>query len=130
MKKFNLTKKEYQIMKVLWNSDKPLLVSDILSMTDNIAENSVHPMINSLIKKGYIKVVGSMKVSKTNSRLYIANITVDEYAAIELNEIFDSTGKSPDISNLLMYFSKHRKKKQNENFINQLQEFIDNYKQD
>lgn len=130
MKKFNLTKKEYQIMKVLWNSDKPLLVSDILAMTDNIAENSVHPMINSLIKKGYIKVVGSMKVSKTNSRLYIANITVDEYAAIELNEIFDSTGKSPDISNLLMYFSKHRKKKQNENFINQLQEFIDNYKQD
>ncbi len=130
MEKSYLTNKEYQIMKILWNSEKPLLVSDILAKTENVAENSLHPMINSLIKKNYIKIVGNLKVSKTNSRLYAANITIDEYAAKQLNEIFDSANKTPNISNVLMYFSKHNKKKKNENLINELQKFIDDYKQD
>ncbi len=130
MGKSYLTNKEYQIMKILWNSEKPLLVSDILAKAENIAENSLHPMINSLIKKNYIKIVGNVKVSKTNSRLYAANISIDEYAAKQLNEIFDSANKTPDISNVLMYFSKHNKKKKNENLINELQKFIDDYKQE
>lgn len=124
-----LTSKEYELMKVLWDSERPLLISDILAATKNIAENSLHPMINSLMKKGYVKVVGNMKVARTQSRLYAPAFTIDEYAAQQLNSIFKTTGKSMNVSGLLTYFLKHNKKKSNENFINELQKFIDDYKE-
>lgn len=124
-----ITSKEAEIMKVLWNSERPLLISDISALTQNIAENSLQPMVGSLIKKGYIKVVGNMKVAKTYSRLYAPALTVDEYAAQQLSSIFKDTGKSMNISNVLTYLLKYNKKKENKNFINELKEFIDNYKE-
>ena len=65
----HLTKKEHEIMKILWTSEKPMLISEIHSSVKNVAGNSVHPMINNLINKGYIKVMGNVRVVKTPSSL-------------------------------------------------------------
>ncbi|MDO4300520.1 MAG: BlaI/MecI/CopY family transcriptional regulator [Clostridia bacterium] len=125
--KSHLTKKEYEVMKVLWNSEKPLLISDLLLMTENVAENSLHPMVKSLLKKGYIKVVGNMKVAKTQSRFYAPALTVDEYAAIQLNEIFSAFDKKFNFSNFLAYFASHNKRKSNL-IVAELENFLDEYK--
>ncbi len=128
-KKYHLTNKEYEIMKILWKSGKPMLISDILLETDNVAENSLHPMIKNLINNGFIKVVGSMKVSKTTSRLYAPAITVDEYAAMQLEGIMKTSNTKLDFKNVLAYFTK-RNKKNNDDVITEVEEFIKEYKED
>ncbi len=124
----HLTNKEYEIMKILWNSEKPLLISDILIQATNIANNSLHPMIKKLIKNGFIKVVGNVKVVKTTSRLYAPAISVDEYAAMQLEEIFKTSNKKLNLGNMVSYFAKNHQK--DEKVITELEEFIKNYKND
>lgn len=128
-KKYHLTNKEYEIMKILWKSGKPMLISDILLETDNVAENSLHPMIKNLINNGFIKVVGSMKVSKTTSRLYAPAITVDEYAAMQLEGIMKTSNSKLDFKNVLAFFTS-RNKKNNKDVIEGIKKFIEEYKED
>lgn len=128
-KKYHLTNKEYEIMKILWDSGKPMLISDILLKADKIADNSLHPMIKNLINNGFIKVVGNMKVVKTTSRLYAPAITIDEYAAMQLEGIMKTSNKKLDFKNVLAYFAK-RNKKSNNDVIAEVEEFIKEYKED
>lgn len=128
-KKYSLTNKEYEIMKILWDSDKPMLISDILDKADNIADNSLHPMIRKLINYGYIKVVGNVKVVKTISRLYAPAIDVDEYAAMHLEGIMKTSDRKLDFKNVLAYFAKHNNKNNND-IIAEVEEFIKEYKED
>ncbi len=125
----NLTKKERMILEILWNSSKPLLLSDILQETrkKQIADNSVSTMIRSLINKGYVKVLGSVVVGKSISRFYAPSVTIDEYAAMQLQNIYKTSNKKPDIVKLLNYLS--RKNRNNmDGLISGLEEFIDKYK--
>jgi len=123
-----LTAKEYELMKILWSSERPLLLSDISELALNISKNTLNPMINNLIKRKYIKVVGNMKVSKTYSRLYAPAVTVDEYAAQQLNELFKDTGKTLYLPNFLSFLIKRGKKRVNKNLINDLEKIIDDYR--
>lgn len=127
MIKTHLTSKEYEVMKVLWNSDSPLLISDILSLTQTVSENSIHHMINSLLKKGFVEVVGNVKVVKTPSRLYRPAITVAEYAALQSNEIFKTTNSRFDFKNFLLCLAKQNKNKNND-LVTELEDFIEDYK--
>ena len=106
-----------------------MLISDILLETDNVAENSLHPMIKNLINNGFIKVVGSMKVSKTTSRLYAPAITVDEYAAMQLEGIMKTSNSKLDFKNVLAFFTS-RNKKNNKDVIEGIKKFIEEYKED
>ncbi len=126
-KKYSLTNKEYEIMKVLWGSDRPLLISDILEKVTNIASNSLHPMIKKLINDGFIEVVGNMRVVKTKSRLYTPAVTVDEYAAMQLAGIAKVTGIELNYKSVLSYVIK-QSKNNNEDIINEIEEFIKEYR--
>lgn len=121
-----LTSKEYEIMKILWDSEKPLLISDIHMKADKIADNSLHPMINKLIQKGFIEVTGSVRVVKTVSRLYAPAVNLDEYAAMRLGEILRTSGGKLNIYNVLNKFLKRHQK--NGKITSDLENFINNYK--
>ena len=124
----HLTNKEYEIMKILWDSDRPLLISEILPKADNIADNSLHPMIKKLTKNGFIKVVGNVRVVKTTSRLYAPAISVDEYAAMQLENIFKTSNKKLNLGNMVAYFAKHHKN--DDKVISELEDFIKKYKEE
>ncbi len=119
----HLTKKEHEIMKILWTSEKPMLISEIHSSVKNVAGNSVHPMINNLINKGYIKVMGNVRVVKTPSRLYAPAVTVDEYMAIQFAEVFKENNKPISFKGFLNYFFKHNKSKKDE-MLSELENII------
>ena len=108
MKK-NLTDKEFEIMEVLWKSDRPLHAGELLKGTSTISANSIHRIISHLLEKKYIKVAGSVLISKSMSRLYSPLVSAEEYTLWQMNKIFrKDTGKSP-ISSLIMYFAKKNK---------------------
>ena len=51
-----LTKRELDVMKILWNAKKPLMVSEIVQLDNDSTIYSVQRLISNLLKKGMIEV--------------------------------------------------------------------------
>ena len=49
MKK-RITKKQLEVMKILWSSDKPLIASEILKKNDSLNINTVQACLRALVK--------------------------------------------------------------------------------
>lgn len=66
-----LTKKELEMMTVLWGSDTALTASEILkASTDKTwKDKSLHILINSLLKKNLIVVDGFKKMEKVAKQI-------------------------------------------------------------
>lgn len=94
-KKF-LTDKELEFMLVVWeddNSPKTSVQIAELAKKRSWSKNSLYAMINSLLDKGFIEVVGKVRCTKVNGRLYAAKISQAKYAVMDLERIFGSSGK-------------------------------------
>ncbi len=126
MVKKGLTDKEYEIMRVLWNSDKPMQTSEIYAKTETIAENSMHPVIKKLINKGYIRVVGTIRVVKVPCRLYVPGISLNEYIAMQTKEVFRYNNREIDLKGILGCLVKKEKNKSG-SYITAIEEFLKEY---
>jgi predicted transcriptional regulator len=125
--KKNLTDREFEIMEALWKSDRPLHATELMERTSNISANSIHRIISHLLSRGYIKIAGTVQISKSTSRLYAPLISAEEYTWDQMNKIFKTdSGKSP-ISPLIMYLAKKNKKK-TEDLKQELLDIINNIK--
>ncbi len=76
-----LTKSELEIMDVLWKAKRPLSRGDILDLSTEKTwkDNSIHILLNGMLKKEAIKEAGFARSGKVWGRLYAPNITIDEY---------------------------------------------------
>lgn len=81
-----LTKSEMEIMNVLWRAGRPLTRGDILELSTEKTwqDNSIHILLNGMLKKNAIKPVGFSRSGKVWAREYAPNITVAEYYAENL----------------------------------------------
>lgn len=124
-----LSPTEYEFMKILWNSEKPLAVADILARREEgtWSKNSVHPLLNSLLDKGFIEVSGVVKATKANSRLYKAKILLSEYTSSQVNKVFENNTFKFNIpvflSNLL-----GTNEDINEELVGELENWLEDYK--
>lgn len=77
------TKSELEIMNVLWQANRPLSRSEILTLSTSKTwkDSSIHILINGLLNKNAIKEAGYVRSGKTFGRLYAANISCQEYYA-------------------------------------------------
>ena len=84
-KSFKLTKSEYELMKILWDSSRPMAKHEILAASENYKwkENYLKKMLNTLFNKGAIKPVGRVLVTRNYARLYIPVMTEDEYNMLQ-----------------------------------------------
>lgn len=75
-KRFPLTKSELALMEILWDADRPLGRPEILEAAISekgeplFAVNSFHLLINDLIDKEYIVVVGGLGKDQNYARRY------------------------------------------------------------
>ena len=76
-----LTKSELEIMNVLWNAERSLTRSEILSLSEGKSwkDNSIHILLNGLLKKDAIREDGFARSGKVWGRLYAPSISIDEY---------------------------------------------------
>ncbi len=110
-KRFPLTKSELALMEILWDADRPLGRPEILeaSITENgesvFAVNSFHLLINDLIEKEYIVVVGGLGKERNYARRYAPTVTRNEHFALQ---IVSSEKFSPkDIPSILCALIKY-----------------------
>lgn len=77
--KNRFTKKEVEIMKTLWNHDKPLIASDIVNLNSSLNINTVQAGLRTLISKDAIKVADIVHSGTVLTRCYTPIISKEEY---------------------------------------------------
>lgn len=65
-----LTRRQEDIMKILWESDKPLIASEIEKKQDDLNINTVQATLRALIKKNAIEVADIVYSGTVLSRSY------------------------------------------------------------
>lgn len=80
-----LSKNEYSVLEILWDSNTPLSRPEIIEKMPDKGwnPNSIHHILNNLIKKNCIKVSGMTKCGQGYGRTYFPSLTQGEYAAMQ-----------------------------------------------
>lgn len=86
MKK-RLTKKELEIMKILWNSNKALVASEIANHGEALNINTVHACLRTLLKKEAVRIAGIVYSGTVLTRSYSPVITKEDYFDDIYNDI-------------------------------------------
>lgn len=87
----SLTPNEIKILRILWSTNVPMTRKEILihNTDDTWQEQTIHALLNSLIKKGYVCEAGVVKCGKTNGRLYAPGISYSDFCLEVLRPVID-----------------------------------------
>ncbi len=78
MKKF-FTKKEYEIMNVLWDQERPLSSADILERTEGLPQSTIQVVLRKLLKEKLIEVKNVTIHTKVATREFSPTLSREEY---------------------------------------------------
>lgn len=103
-----LTKKETEMMEVLWNSKISLTASEILENSNNRTwkTKSLHLMINSLLQKNLIVVDGFKRMEKVYARSFIPAISQTDYIWTHLTSGLDKKKRRNLIEEIIKNFDQ------------------------
>lgn len=120
-----LSDNELAVLRALWTADTPLSRPEILDRipNNNWNPNSIHLVLNNLIKKGFIKIEGMARCGQSYGRTYSASKTQGEYAAsLALNAVPD-TSEDENVFEIMSAMVKSTKL--NEKTIDLLQQMLE-----
>lgn len=80
MKK-HLSSREFDIMCILWNSDKPLTASGIIERDSSFKTVTVQTCMKKLLENEYVRVAEIVQVGKSFARTYVPLVTSEQYLA-------------------------------------------------
>ncbi|MFV0379426.1 MAG: BlaI/MecI/CopY family transcriptional regulator [Anaerorhabdus sp.] len=123
---YKLSNKEKQVMIVLWNSPNALTGSDICKVDKNLNVNTVQASLTKLLKNKFIEVNDIVYSGTVLAREYKPLITMDDYAAMQIKDYYNSCSKKESISNIVNYFLNQED--QEDNLLDELQKIIDSKK--
>lgn len=83
----NFTENELQVMQIFWNEKTELSRKDIIERSPNRTwkDNSIHVLLNSLMKKGAVKVVGMKPAGKVYARTFAATLSREQYLSEQMD---------------------------------------------
>lgn len=89
MKYILLSETELDIMQILWKEKNGLSRPEILSRLEGKEwnPNSIHQVLNSMMKKGVLQVEGMTRCGKIYGRTYSPTLTQQEFLARRTQEI-------------------------------------------
>jgi len=103
--KHTITDSEYQIMRILWKSEKPMTVADVVRELDgnDWTASTVSTFLQRLLKK---EVIACDKKGKTN--LYYPRLLQNEYDLSETENFLSKIYKG-SVKNLVAALYKNKK---------------------
>ena len=89
MKCILLSETELDILQILWEEKKGLSRPEILTRLEGKAwnPNSIHQVLNSMMKKGVLQVDGMARCGKVYGRTYSPTLTQQEFLVRRAQEI-------------------------------------------
>lgn len=97
----SLSKREKQIMDILWNSSTPLTASEIISQNNELKMPTVQAVLKKLLNENFVVVADIGYSGTVLSRKYKAIITADEYANTQYVSLSKSMSTTQLFSALL-----------------------------
>ena len=98
-----LTGREMDIMNILWNSQKPLIASEIAEYRSDLTINTVQAVIRKLLKYQLIEVADIVYSGTVLSRSYKPSISSEEYAVHEVTSDYLAFQKCLSSQNLFLH---------------------------
>ncbi|MEG1475065.1 MAG: BlaI/MecI/CopY family transcriptional regulator [Longicatena sp.] len=87
MKFVKLTRRENEIMEILWdNEDKDMSATDIMNASKGISLNTIQQALQKLLKTDYIYVSEIGKNNKSLVRLYRSLVSEKDYITSFINQ--------------------------------------------
>ena len=77
--KKNLTKRESDIMTILWTSNKPLVASEIVKANPSLSISTVQTVLKKLTAKNYVEMAGIVYSGTVLTRSYQPAISQEDY---------------------------------------------------
>lgn len=120
-----LTRRELEVMQVLWKANKALTATEIFDLLADggLSIFSIQNTLKSLFSKKMIEVSSYTKVYKTNAREYKPSLNADDYAVMQFTHYFSSNG-TPNLPNLVATLLKYEDEKSEESIIRELEKLI------
>lgn len=92
MKRQKLTKKQLEVMKILWNNSSPMIASEIEENNPSLNINTIQACLRALLKSEYIKIADIVYSGTVLTRSYTPCVSKEE----DFSESFkDIVGSSP-----------------------------------
>jgi len=85
-----LTKREYVIMKILWEADEPLIISEIVKREPGSTIFGVQRLIKRLLSKEMVAVDSVVYSHKTLARKFKATVSAEDFEIANMKKIFNS----------------------------------------
>lgn len=82
-----ISKKEAEVMRVLWRERKALTASQIGEEGDELKLNTIQAVLRTLLKKQYIKIADIVYSGTVLTRCYAYVISAEQYAADQLQAL-------------------------------------------
>lgn len=85
---FTLSPTEYEILSLLWASERGLTAVEINTRSPEKSwkDVSIHIIINNMLAKGAIKVDGMARSGRVYSRTFTAAVTPKEYSLMQVQK--------------------------------------------
>lgn len=90
-----ITNRELDVLNILWNSDKPLIASEIVAMKPELTINTVQAVLRKLLKQGYIGIADIVYSGTVLTRSYKPLVSAQDFGVDQIVETFHAF---PDLS--------------------------------
>lgn len=94
MKRHKLTKRQLEIMKILWISPNPMIASDIEKCNPTLNINTVQACLRALVKENFIKIADIVYSGTVLTRSYSPVLTKEEYLLDTFEDVFESSSNT------------------------------------
>lgn len=81
-----LTRRESQIMTILWNSERPLSAAEVVAIAPELSKNTIQIVLKKLLTLGYVEVAGFTYSKNALTRTFKPIIEQSEYLIGTLSE--------------------------------------------
>lgn len=125
-----MNKNEIDILKILWNSQQPMTLSDIVENSRELSKSSVNTILARLLKAGLIEIAGITYSGKVLSRTYrVAAASRDRILQDVSREMDYISDVIPEAA-LFASFLGTGKKKVTADEIKKLEDILEEYKRE
>lgn len=90
--KGTITPSEYEVLEVIWSTEKEMTASEIVEISKNKTwkSSSVHLLMASLLKKDLVEISGFKKTTKNFARTFKPSISKSDFIINEALEFFNN----------------------------------------
>lgn len=90
--KETITPSEYEVLEVMWSTEKEMTASEIVEISKNKTwkSSSVHLLMASLLKKDLVEISGFKKTTKNFARTFKPSISKSDFIINEALEFFNN----------------------------------------